>query len=105
MEAYAAEKGSTDEKLLHFCRYGPEFVKEIVKGQVKKTIRAIPEELKNEMAGMYGDIYYDYCAGNFMDRGNDFPPESLPSVGAVGSGQRIHEGHGADACGCQGGNA
>ena len=72
VEAYAAEKGSTDEKLLHFCRYGPEFVKEIVKGQVKKTIRAIPEELKNEMAGMYGDIYYDYCAGNFMDRGERF---------------------------------
>ena len=24
------------------------------------------------MAGMYGDIYYDYCAGNFMDRGERF---------------------------------
>lgn len=68
VEGFAEENGSEDEQLLHFRRYGPAFVKEIVEGQVKKTIRAVPEDLKCEMAGLYGEIYYDYCAGNFMDR-------------------------------------
>ncbi len=68
VEGFAAENGSTDENLLCFSQYGTDFVKRIVEGQVKKTIRAIPEELKSEMAGLYGDIYYDYCAGNSMER-------------------------------------
>ena len=57
---------SKDEKLLQFKEYGPEYMKAIVEGQARKTLRAIPEDLKDEMVDLYGELYYDYCAGNAM---------------------------------------
>ena len=62
--AYAAAQGSRDENLLCFGRYGPEFTKAVVKEQAKKTINAMPEDLKEEMASLYSQVYFDYCAGN-----------------------------------------
>lgn len=66
--AYARAQGSDDENLLRFDRYGPEFVKRIMEDQVIKKIHSVPEDLKREMAGLYGMLYYDYCAGNQMSR-------------------------------------
>lgn len=66
--AYAQMQGSTEENLLDFDRYGPELAKRILAEQAKKTITAIPDDLKEEMADIYGQMYYDYCAGNQMSR-------------------------------------
>lgn len=68
VEGYAEKIGSTDERLWHFGQYGREFVKEVIEEQVKKTIHGMPKDLKSEMADLYGDLYFDYCAGNSMDQ-------------------------------------
>ena len=66
VEAYAKKVGSTDEHLLNFSTWSSGFVKEIIKNQVMKTITLVPDDLKAEMAGLYADLYYDYCCGNKM---------------------------------------
>lgn len=66
VEAYARKVGSTDEHLLHFSTWSPEFVKEIIKNQVTKSITLVPDDLKEEMASVYAELYYDYCCGNRM---------------------------------------
>ncbi len=66
--AYAGSQGLEDENLLQFSEYGPEYLKGIAENQARKTLRSIPEELKDEMVSLYGQLYYDYCAGNQMSR-------------------------------------
>ena len=66
VEAYAKKVGRTDEHLLNFSTWSSGFVKEIIKNQVMKTITLVPDDLKAEMAGLYADLYYDYCCGNKM---------------------------------------
>ncbi len=66
IERFASQRESKDEKLLQFKEYGPKYMKAIVEEQARKTLRAIPEELKDEMVELYGQLYYDYCAGNAM---------------------------------------
>lgn len=66
VEAYARKAGSTDEHLLHFSTWAPEFVKETIKNQVTKSITLVPDDLKEEMASLYAELYYDYCCGNKM---------------------------------------
>lgn len=67
VESCAAAWGCEDENLLQFGRYGPEFMKNIIKEQVKKSFGTIPDYLKDEMADLYSGLYYDYCAGNRME--------------------------------------
>lgn len=66
VEAYARSIGSKDENLLNFHTYGVEFLKQIIMDQVMETIDSIPDYLKQEMAQLYADLYFDYCAGNRM---------------------------------------
>lgn len=40
--------------------------KAVIKKQVMKTIQGIPDDLKETMAVLYANLYYDYCAGNRM---------------------------------------
>lgn len=42
------------------------FTKELIRNQVKQSIRSVPDNLKEEMANLYAELYYDYCAGNRM---------------------------------------
>lgn len=60
---YAAAQGSTDENLLDFASYGEAFLKKIIRDQVSVSIHLVPDDLKEEMAGLYADLYFDYCAG------------------------------------------
>ncbi len=41
-----------------------EFLKSTIRDQVKKNIFGVPDDLKEEMASLYAEVYYDYCAGN-----------------------------------------
>lgn len=66
VESYARKVESTDEHLLNFSSWSPEFVKEVIKNQVTKTITLVPDDLKAEMASVYAELYYDYCCGNKM---------------------------------------
>ncbi len=66
--AYARRQKLKDEKLLQFGEYGQEYVKGILRNQVRTSFHAIPEDLKDEMADLYALLYYDYCAGNRMRR-------------------------------------
>ena len=68
VEAYARRQKLKDEKLLQFGEYGQEYVKGILRNQVRTSFHAIPEDLKDEMADLYALLYYDYCAGNRMRR-------------------------------------
>ncbi len=40
--------------------------KTVIRKQVMKAVRGIPDELKETMAVLYANLYYDYCAGNRM---------------------------------------
>lgn len=42
------------------------FTKDLIKKQVIQTIHSVPEDLKEEMADLYAELYYNYCAGNRM---------------------------------------
>lgn len=42
------------------------FSKDVIRQQVMKTIHAVPDDLKEQMANLYANLYYDYCAGNRM---------------------------------------
>lgn len=44
-----------------------EFSKSTIRSQVKKTISGIPDDLKEQMANLYAEVYYDYCAGNQLN--------------------------------------
>ncbi|MCI9163420.1 MAG: metallophosphoesterase [Lachnospiraceae bacterium] len=68
VEGHARRMGSGDGRLLRFKEYGAEYMKGIVGNQARKTLKAIPEDLKEEMAGLYGELYYAYCAGNGMSQ-------------------------------------
>lgn len=68
VEAYARQIGSTDENLLNFHSYSVDFLKTVIKSQVIKTIHSVPDDLKEEMAQLYADLYFNYCAGNRMDQ-------------------------------------
>lgn len=64
--AYAARHGSEDENLLQFDVFSTAFLKQTITAQVMKKITLVPDDLKAEMAGLYAQLYYDYCAGNRM---------------------------------------
>lgn len=68
VEAYARRQDLKEEHLLQFKEYGAEYVKGIIRNQVRTSFHAIPEDLKDEMADLYALLYYDYCAGNAMSR-------------------------------------
>ena len=67
---YARERGSEDAFLLEFDRRGPEFVKEIIREQVMKKIDSVPDDLKEKMARLYSELYFDFCHGNRL-RGDE----------------------------------
>jgi 3',5'-cyclic AMP phosphodiesterase CpdA len=59
---------SDDDKafLEDFAVRGEAFVKEVTRLQVQNSILSRPDELKEQMAELYADLYYNYCAGNQM---------------------------------------
>lgn len=67
------EKELTEEDrdfLDHFSVRGEVFVKQVRKLQVEKTLYSAPDDLKEQMARLYANLYYDYCAGNQMAWGD-----------------------------------
>jgi len=43
-----------------------EFLKTTIRNQVQKKIQGVPDDLKEQMADLYAELYFDYCAGNRM---------------------------------------
>lgn len=72
-EGYQKEKEVLTEEdrefLDDFSVRGESFVKEIRKTQVENTLYSAPDDLKEQMARLYANLYYDYCAGNQMTWG------------------------------------
>ena len=64
--AFAAEQGLQDKKLLRFREYSTGFLKQVIMAQVMTKITLVPDDLKEKMARLYAELYYDYCAGNRM---------------------------------------
>lgn len=62
--AFAAEDGSENMELLRFGEYAAEYLKQVIKAQVMEKITLVPDDLKERMARLYAELYYDYCAGN-----------------------------------------
>lgn len=44
------------------------FFKEVIQTQTEKKIVLVPDDLKKVMAGLYAEVYYDYCAGNKVEK-------------------------------------
>lgn len=64
--AYARKIESEDENLLNYPEYGISYLKEVIKEQALQTIHSVPDDIKEEMAQLYADLYFNYCAGNRM---------------------------------------
>ncbi|MCD8082712.1 MAG: hypothetical protein LUE86_04065 [Clostridiales bacterium] len=64
--AYAAGEGSEDPNLTEFRAYSAAFLKQVIRDQVKKELYLVPDDLKEEMASLYAELYYQYCNGNTM---------------------------------------
>lgn len=63
---YAALTDTDRAFLDNFSANGEAFVKEIRQKQVEDTLYSAPDDLKEQMARLYANLYYDYCAGNQM---------------------------------------
>ncbi|WP_333647582.1 metallophosphoesterase [Lacrimispora sp.] len=67
VEGWARQQGILDENLLSFQEYASGFLKEVVSSQIYDQLRNLPEEQMEKMAGLYGDLNRDYCAGIPVD--------------------------------------
>lgn len=67
VEGWARQQGILDENLLFFKEYASGFLKEVVSSQIYDHLRNLPEEQMQKMAGLYGDLNRDYCAGIPVD--------------------------------------
>ena len=65
---WARRQGSTNEELLDFDELAPEWTKQIIRDQVRKTLHALPEEQVESMAALYAEVYYNYTKGIYMSR-------------------------------------
>lgn len=68
VSAWAAANRIEDENLLDFETYSEEFVKNVVSNQVYKKLDSLPEDMKQRMAAVYGQVNYEYCAGEAADK-------------------------------------
>lgn len=64
---WSQEKESPDENLLTFSDYGASFLTNVVSTQIYGQLKNLPEEQRQEMAQLYGDINRAYCAGIPID--------------------------------------
>lgn len=67
MQAYAAAHGLTNPELTAYDSWAPEYLKSVMRQQVAKKILSVPDDLKERMASLYAELYYDYCSGNALD--------------------------------------
>lgn len=67
VSSWAEANRLTDENLLNFGDYSENFVKRIVSDQVYKELDALPKDMKQPMADLYGQLNYEYCAGTATD--------------------------------------
>ena len=65
---WARRQDSTNEDLLNFDELAPEWTKQIIRDQVRKTLHALPEEQMESMADLYAEVYYNYTKGIGMSR-------------------------------------
>lgn len=61
--AWAKAQGSDNPELLNFSDWSLQYAKSVIQNQVKKTITLVPDNLKEEMASLYADLYFPYCLG------------------------------------------
>ena len=52
----------------NYEEWSESFFKEIIRTQTEKKISLVPDDLKKLMAELYTDVYYDYCAGNRIEK-------------------------------------
>lgn len=68
VSAWAQKNGAEDENLRNFSEYKEEHIRQIIEGQIKKETRQLRDKTSGEMAGIYADVYADYCAGLKIDQ-------------------------------------
>lgn len=68
VSGWAGKNGMEDENLLNFADYETEYIRQLIKDQVKLETRHIRESTSDAMAGIYADVYADYCGGLRIDR-------------------------------------
>ena len=64
--AWAKEQGSENPELLNFADWSLQYAKSVIREQVKQTITLVPDNLKAQMASLYADLYFPYCAGEAL---------------------------------------
>ncbi len=64
--AWAAACRTEDENLLNFRAYSQDYLRNVIRDQVMKELYLVPDELKEKMADLYAELYYQYCNGNAM---------------------------------------
>lgn len=71
VSSWAAKHGETNTDLLDFPAFSDEYLRMIVRQQAYEEIDGIPDELREELADFYAELYRDYYAGrqiNYKER-------------------------------------
>lgn len=63
VSGWAAAHGETNGDLLDFEAFSEAYLRRIIKQQTYKKIDGLPEEISEELADFYAELYRNYCAG------------------------------------------
>lgn len=75
ISGWAAKHGETNQDLLDFPTFSDTYIRSVISRQTYDSIDYIPDNLREEMADFYADLYKDYYAGrqiNFEERKKEF---------------------------------
>ena len=64
---WAAKHGIQKEDLLNFPQFSDQYIRNVVKNQIYKYIKYIPDDRKERMAEYYANLYKDYYAGRLIN--------------------------------------
>ena len=68
VSAWARRTGSQNPDLLDFEKWSCEYLRDLIKAQIRRQIKNLGEAAESSMAAIYASVYIDYYAGREIDK-------------------------------------
>ena len=68
VSAWARRTGSQNPDLLDFEKWSYEYLRDLIKAQIRRQIKNLGETAESSMAAIYASVYMDYYAGREIDK-------------------------------------
>lgn len=68
VSAWARRTGSQNPDLLDFEKWSCEYLRDLIKAQIRRQIKNLGETAESSMAAIYASVYMDYYAGREIDK-------------------------------------